>query len=84
MKNGCKWSWERGGGITEQAHIKLLRTLTSERPALQKGFFGCQLNTVHTEQWAPFTLSLSQGDLDVFEKVYKGKSGQRIMQTSAS
>lgn len=25
------------GGITEQAHIKLLRTLTSEGPDLQKG-----------------------------------------------
>lgn len=37
-----------GGGITEQAHIKLLRTLTSERPDLQKGFSGCQPPTRRT------------------------------------
>lgn len=42
---------ERGGGITEQAHIKLLRTLTSEGPDLQKkrlGFSGCQPPTSRT------------------------------------
>lgn len=54
LKNSHKDWWKvdandpaRGGGITEQAHIKLLRALTSEGPDLQKrpGFSGCQPST---------------------------------------
>lgn len=65
---------ERGGGITEQAHIKLLRTLTSEGPDLQKGSASPAANPLHAEPRAAFTRSLSQGDFDIFEKVHEGNS----------
>lgn len=43
---------ERGGGITEQAHIKLLRTLTSEGPDLQKkGSASLAANPLQAEPW---------------------------------
>lgn len=75
---------ERGGGITERAHIKLLRTLTSEGPDLQKGLASLAANPLLAEPWAPFTRSLSQGDFDSFEKDHEGNGGQRIMQISLS
>lgn len=59
---------ERGGGITEQAHIKLLRTLTSEGPDLQKGLASLAASPLRAEPWAPFTRSLSQGDFGIFER----------------
>lgn len=40
---------ERGGGITEQAHIKLFRTHTSEGPELQKGSAPLAANPEHAE-----------------------------------
>ena len=73
---------ERGGGITEQAHIKLFRTHTSEGPELQKGLAPLAANPPNTlnQPLAPFTRSPFQGDFDIFEKVYEGKRCQQIVQ----
>lgn len=45
------------GGITEQAHIKLLTTLISESHDLQKGLIYLAANLLQAETWAQ---SLSQ------------------------
>lgn len=55
-------SERRGGGITERAHIKLLRTLTCEHPDLQRG-----LASLATNPYMPndgLTRSVSQGYFD--------------------
>lgn len=70
---------ERGGGITEQAYIKLLRSHTSEGPDLQKGLAFLAANPLQAEPCAPRARSLSQGDFGLFKKVYEGNRTQRMM-----
>lgn len=41
-----------GGGIIQQAHIKLLTTLPSEGPDLQKGLVSLAANLLQAEPWA--------------------------------
>lgn len=86
MKIDEKWMQMilRGGWIIEQAHIKLLRNLTSDKPICNYSLCGCQPTTLHTELCALFSRSLSQGDLDVFEKVFEANSGEGITQTPLS